>query len=163
MINLNENQKNEYFYQSYAKVDGLWFVKIEEKYGFENALHIDEEVWKVMPKIQARLLKKMGNREKGLGDLFECLSTKLNLEGYVIAPNFKEDAKEFSITILECPWYKIMAQSGRESQAAVIGPRICGSEYAVWAKEFGPGISFSMDSHICNAEPACVLRFFLSA
>lgn len=162
MLSLNDDQKKEYLYQSYAKVDGLWFVKIEEKYGFDKALDFDEEVWKVMPKIQARLLKKMGNKGNGLEDLFECLTTKLNIEGYVFTTKLNEDKKEFSISIEECPWYKIMVQSGRENLAAKIGPRICGNEYAVWAEEFGPEISFSLESNMCNANHACILRFFVS-
>jgi hypothetical protein len=162
MLHLNDDQKRQYLYQSYAKVDGLWFVKLEEKYGFEKALDIDEEVWKVMPKIQARLLKKMGGKEKGLDDLLECLSTKLTLEGYVFTSRFSDDKKEISISIQECPWYKIMVQSGRSGLSAVIGPRICGTEYTVWAKEFGSEIDFSMDSHICDAKTSCILRFFVS-
>ncbi|MBN1901558.1 hypothetical protein JW926_09580 [Candidatus Sumerlaeota bacterium] len=160
MLSLNHEQIKEYLSQSYAKVDGLWFVKIEKQYGFDAALDIDEEVWKIMPKIQARFLKKIGNREKGLDDLLDCLAAKLSIEGYVFSSEFK-NKKELIISIRECPWYKIMAESGRAHLSSVIGPRICGSEYAVWAKEFGPGISFSMESHICNANQACILRFFV--
>jgi hypothetical protein len=41
----------------YKSVDGLWFMKVEEKDGFNAALTVDNEVWKVMPKIQARMIK----------------------------------------------------------------------------------------------------------
>ena len=163
MLSLNDDQKKEYFYQGYAKVDGLWFVKVEEKYGFDKALCIDEEVWKVMPKIQARLLKKMGNKGNGLESLFECLTTKLNIEGYDFTTELNEDKKEFFISIKKCPWYMIMVKSGRENLTAKIGPRICGSEYTAWAEEFGPGISFSLDTNMCNSNSDCVLRFFVSA
>ena len=57
MTRLTEEQKTEYFRRSYTAVDGLWFMKVEEAYGFDNALDIDDEVWKVLPKIQARMLK----------------------------------------------------------------------------------------------------------
>ncbi|MHB1377104.1 MAG: DUF6125 family protein, partial [Candidatus Humimicrobiaceae bacterium] len=51
---LSSRQVKEYLQNSYAKVDGLWFLKTEEQFGFEKALESDLEVWKVMPKIQAR-------------------------------------------------------------------------------------------------------------
>ena len=46
-----------YLLRSCAAVNGLWFMKVEEKYGFDAALDLDAAVWAVMPKIQARQLK----------------------------------------------------------------------------------------------------------
>ena len=82
MIQLNQRQIAEFWHSSYAKVDGLWCMKVEEKYGFDEALNIDNEVWKVLPKIQARMLKSMSGEDEGIEALFECLTAKLNLEGF---------------------------------------------------------------------------------
>jgi hypothetical protein len=57
MTKLSSQQVAEYFNRSYKAVDGLWFMKVEEKYEFDVALELDNEVWKVMPKIQARMIK----------------------------------------------------------------------------------------------------------
>ena len=84
MLKLTEKQISEYFKRSYTAVDGLWFMKAEERYGFDTALDIDDDVWKVMPKIQARKLKSMGNITDGLDGLRECLTTKLTLDGFVL-------------------------------------------------------------------------------
>ncbi|GAF84732.1 unnamed protein product, partial [marine sediment metagenome] len=59
MIELSNRQIAEFWHRSYASVDGLWFMRVEERYGFDAALDIDNEVWKVLPKIQARMLKSM--------------------------------------------------------------------------------------------------------
>ena len=40
----------EYLRRSYTAVDGLWFVKLEERFGFDTALQIDQEVWLVAAK-----------------------------------------------------------------------------------------------------------------
>ena len=56
-MKLTDKETAEYLYRCYTAVDGLWFVKVEEKYGFDSALDIDKEVWKIMPKIQSRFLK----------------------------------------------------------------------------------------------------------
>ncbi len=52
MKHLTDQQAAEYFHRSFTAVDGLWFMKVEEKHGFDAALEIDNEVWKVLPKIQ---------------------------------------------------------------------------------------------------------------
>ncbi|NLE90228.1 MAG: hypothetical protein GX602_04765, partial [Dehalococcoidales bacterium] len=57
MEELSDRQISQYLQRSYEAVDGLWFMKVEEKLGFDTALEIDGEVWKVLPKIQARMLK----------------------------------------------------------------------------------------------------------
>ena len=82
MIELSSKQIAEFWHRSYASVDGLWFMKVEEKYGFDAALDVDNEVWKVLPKMQARMMKSMGGTGDGIDGLFECLTTKLNLEGF---------------------------------------------------------------------------------
>jgi len=62
MKKLTQGEVSKYLYQSYSKVDGLWFMKVEEQFGFEKALEIDTGVWKILPKIQARYLKlKLSN------------------------------------------------------------------------------------------------------
>ncbi|HNU39958.1 MAG TPA: DUF6125 family protein, partial [Methanothrix sp.] len=82
MSDLTEEQKTEYFRRSYTAVDGLWFMKVEESLGFEQALQIDEAVWRILPKIQARALKAMMNLPAGLAGLEQVLSARLALEGF---------------------------------------------------------------------------------
>jgi len=66
MSELTEKDVSEYFHRSYKTADGLWFIKTEERFGFDTALEIDAGVWQVIPKIQARFLKKKLNKDKGL-------------------------------------------------------------------------------------------------
>ena len=70
-MRLNEEQIKAYYHRSYTAVDGLWFMKVEDKYGFEKALEMDNAVWQIMPKIQARMLKSM-------------LNCGENIDGYII-------------------------------------------------------------------------------
>ena len=98
MIKLSDKQIAEFWHRSYATVDGLWFMKIEEKYDFDTALDIDDEVWKVLPKIQARVMKSMAGAGEGLDGFRECLSTKLDLEGFEFK-EMKAENSSFKITI----------------------------------------------------------------
>ena len=81
MTGLTDGQKTEYFRRSYTAVDGLWFMKIEETLGFDEALRLDEAVWKVLPKIQARALKEMMHLQSGLPGLWQALSARLSPGG----------------------------------------------------------------------------------
>ena len=163
MIQLTDRQIADYFHRSYATVDGLWFMKLEGRHGFAEALEVDVEVWKVMPKIQARKLKEMSGRNAGLDALYECFTTKLSIEGFAIERAEKtEDGRSVAITVTRCPWCDLLAKSGRMNLADTIGRAICNTEYAVWASEFGEDISFELGERICGGCRSCTIRFHQS-
>jgi hypothetical protein len=159
MLDLNDKQVAEYFRRSYTVVDGLWFLKTEEKYGFEAALSIDNEVWKILPKVQARLLKDTTGLDNGIEGLFDAFTTKLALEGYTFQAGKTEIGTGFIITITKCPWHDLMINSGRENLSGRVGSLICNSTYAAWASVFGDNIIFELGSQICLGSDSCLLRF----
>jgi len=159
MIQLTSKQIAEYFHRSYTTVDGLWFMKVEGKYGFEAALDIDNEVWKVFPKMQARLLKSLGKTGDGIDALFACLTTKLTLEGFKFKAEKTGNRGDFKITINECPWHNLMIKSGRENLSGKVGTLVCNTEYSVWASEFGENIGFELKDQICQGSQSCILQF----
>jgi predicted ArsR family transcriptional regulator len=159
MIQLTDKQLIEYFHRSYTAADGLWFMKIEEKYGFDAALQADEKVWEIMPKIQARLLKPLVDMENELKALLEGLTTKLSIEGFSFKVEDNTGMNNFSIVIDKCPWHDLMLKSRREHLSGKIGPIVCHSEYRVWAKEFGDNITFKNDERICTGSKSCILHF----
>ncbi len=67
------------------RVDGLYFLNIEEKFGTEAATIIDKSCWKTMGKIEARTLKKILNiKETNSENLLKILrltSWSLDLKG----------------------------------------------------------------------------------
>ena len=159
MVRLDDKQISEFYHLSYTAVDGLWFMKTEEKFGFDTALDIDNEVWKVVPKIQARMLKSVLKMENGIEALFECFTAKLALDGFVFKTEKDENGSAFRIIIEKCPWYDLMVKSGRESLAGKVGVRICNTEYSAWASEFGDGICFELHERLCNGSELCILQF----
>ncbi len=155
-MQMTDKQVADYFRKSYTAVDGLWFMKVEEKYGFEAALQIDEDVWRVLPKIQARMLKSMMGLEDGMEGLFQAIMTRLSLEGFEFET--ERDEGGLKVCISRCPWHDLMVKSGRESLSERVGDLICGLENAVWASEFGD-IDFKRESQICKGAGKCVFRF----
>jgi hypothetical protein len=176
MTRLTEEQKTEYFRRSYTAVDGLWFMKVEEKLGFDEALRLDESVWKVLPKIQARTLKGMMHLQRSLPGLEQALSARLTLEGFDYEMERREDG--FAVIVKRCPWHDIMVKSGRGELSERVSELICKAENSVWASEFsgekgmpiegevregeGREIEFQREERICRGEERCVLRFCIS-
>lgn len=157
MLRLSDKQKAEFFRRCYMAVDGLWFVKLEEKLGFKKTLAVDREVWKIFPKIQARALKAMGKKENGLAALADCFGAKLKLEGFTFTVKRRKDIVVFSVT--RCPWMDILVKSGREHLFKDISELICETEYSVWAREFGPDLTFRLRGRLCCGAPCCRLQF----
>jgi hypothetical protein len=138
-------------------VDGLWFMKVEEKLGFDVALELDNEVWKVMPKIQAIMIKHFLGLENGSDALRESLIIKLELEGFKFKT--KKTTNGFTVTITDCPWHNLMIKSGREHLAAKVGETICVTENQVWASEFLDSIKFELKTQKCCKSKHCILKF----
>jgi len=180
---LNSRHVKEYLQNSYAKVDGLWFLKIEEQLGFEKALDIDLEVWKVMPKIQARYLKSVPEINKiadNYDKFFECLKIKMKLDNFKINAvrgkqnsgdkinDNKKSAKHsltleenhvITVTVNSCPWHNLMIKSGRENLSEKIGKMICRNEYSGFAVEFDKNIKFELAERICMGSTCCKFVF----
>jgi len=158
MIELNGEQIADFLHRSYTAVDGLWCMKVEEKYGFDVALDIDNEVWKVLPKIQARKMKELTGLGNGIDAFFECLTTKMTIERYSFKSEKLDENGSFRITTDECNWLDIMVQSGRQHLSASVGRKICDTELSVWASEFGDDIRVLHTCRICEGAATCVLE-----
>jgi hypothetical protein len=167
---LTPGQIREYLARSYTAVDGLWFMKTEELSGFDKALEIDELVWRVMPKIQARQLKSFLGAGPGLDSLRLCYSEKLSMDGFdfQIFPSPPPDEsgtgktdreKMFTVRIAFCPWVDKLVRSNRGHLASIIGGRICAAEYAAWADEYGCRFEFGNGGRLCEGNPECALEF----
>jgi hypothetical protein len=154
---MTPDQIRQYLLRSYTAVDGLWFVKAEERFGFDAALDLDAEVWKVMPKIQARKIRKFAGAGNGVSGLRMCFEEKLSVDGFVFA--VAEHPGVLEIRVSTCPWNEKMVRSSRAHLAGRVGNRICPLEYGAWAAEFGCAFGFGEGPKPCEGGSECVLRF----
>ena len=159
MAELSDRPQAEFLHRSYHTIDGLWFMKAEEKYGLDAALDLDNEVWKVLPKIQTRMLKSMLGDQGGISGLMECVDTKLALEGFRFEIEESLVGEGFSVRVNQCPWHDAMLKSGRESVSGKINSLVCNTEYSVCTAEFGDDLSFKQKERICTGSEACLLEF----
>jgi hypothetical protein len=180
MKKLSEKALRQYIYQNFVKVDGLWFVTVEQHYGFDRALELDKKVWQVLPKMQARFLKK----ELGLGDsienLLEAINLKMEIDGFKfsskiesveaisalkyqdhkITENQPPFLKEIiRVDITACPWHEIMLKAKRKDLSGKIGSLICKTEYISFAKEFISNIEIKIEEQICRGSRLCTFHF----
>ena len=154
---MTTEQIEEYLYRSYTRVDGLWFVLAEERYGFEVALALDEAVWRVLPKIQARLLQQQLGLGPDAAGLVRALQAKLCLDRYEFSLN--PVATQIELTLSRCPWHELLLRSGRQHLAARLGGVICGVELPAFAREFNCTCSGAPPHRLCGDGGNCVFRF----
>jgi len=140
--------------RSYFALDGLWFVKTEERHGFDDAMTLDEAVWQTMSKIQARKAKEiLGITEGSLEELARAFQLKLSAEGHDFDVDIEKD--QARITIFVCQWYEALKSSGRTDIAEIIADRICTAELDGWAREFSPDLEIEMSGRLCVAREGC--------
>lgn len=158
MPDYSPHVRAEFLHRSYTAVDGLWFMMTEQVHGYDSALDIDERVWAVMPKIQARrartLLEVEGNTP---AELARCFGLKFHSEGHEFETQISEDGVVFRVR--QCHWLKLLEESDREHLADEIGQRICNTEGEVWAREFGGEYDFDLPCRMCAGDDWCEYRF----
>ena len=159
-MKLTDKEIAQYFQRCFTAVDGLWFMKSEERFGFDTSLEVDNEVWKIFSKIQARTLKSLAKIDfEGMTALRETLEMKFSIEGFTFEVTDINDNGEFEINLNDCPWHTLMVKSGREHLSHKVGNVICRTEYNTWASEFGDDIHFELKSQLCAGCDNCTLRF----
>lgn len=150
----SDAQIADFLRRSYFVVDGLWFMKAEERLGFDQAMALDEAVWDVMSKVQARKARALlGIESNGLPDLMRAFQLKLASEAYEFEVSL-ENGRGI-ITIRVCPWFEILKSSGRTQIAEVIADRICAREYTGWITEFGGEIALEFKQRLCIERDQC--------
>ena len=97
------------------RVDGLYFLLIEELLGTDTAMGIDARVWEQMAAIEAaQLLRLFGKKEKP--GIPECISL-LRLSGWALDQPFKTisvSEREAEISMVECRTQDARVAKGRE-------------------------------------------------
>ncbi len=155
------NQKliADYLRKCFISIDGLWFMKAEEDADFEKALELDVEVWKVLPKIEARTIQELLGLGKGMDALWQALEFKLSAEDsrFKLSPLGHNG---FTLEVRDCSWVAHIRKANREQFLERISESICSLEFGTFALEFGSDISVEHDRSSCRSKAGC--RFYFS-
>ena len=132
--------------RSLNTIDGLWFLAIEQKYGFDTALEMDIEVWRRFSLIHARrLVKNFAIKEdnpiQAIIKLFE-VDPLSNLSKPEIV-TLTDNKAVFRCT--DCP---AQVARLREGKGLFPGKQICLNMYRAYAEVIDPRIEVT-----CLASP----------
>jgi hypothetical protein len=79
----------KFYVRDFATVDGLWFLAVEDKFGLEPAVKLDEKVWGGLGSRDAKRLKEILNlREEDLETFIEIF--KLTPSNYLYKPEIRK-------------------------------------------------------------------------
>jgi len=159
VLGLNQGEIIEYLRKSYLASDGLWFLTVEKEYSYEEALRLDEVVWSILPKIQARKAKDLLKLEgTSVSDLAKALELKFVGEGS--SHRIVDQSPTYlKIEVTSCVWLETLRKSGRDCIAQDVCERICHRELIVWAEQLVGDITVSLPSMMSRGQPACEIVF----
>ena len=103
--------------KNWLAMDGVWFQSIEGKYGMDEAMKHDEEIWKRFTRIEARRAKEFLGLPDRAG--LEGLKKALNLRMYA---NMCDDSAELSDGVLTYKIFNCRVQHARTSKGMPMHP-----------------------------------------
>ena len=110
MAQFNSEELQPYFefmLNQFRKMDGFWFLGVENSYSYDAAIKLNEKVWHRMGKIMTREIKeRFSIEEKGL----KALAKVFRYYPWAIISGYEIDTKdeEIIVTVPHCP-----SQEGR--------------------------------------------------
>jgi len=137
--------------KSINTLDGIWFISVGDKFGFDSAMEIDMEVWRRYSLIHARrLLKTFGidkaNPIKAIVEMVQSDPLKFAWKSEIM----DQSRGKAIIRRIVCP-----PQEGRLKAGKKLFPgyRICQTMYDSFAETIDSNISVS-----CLSNPPCAFR-----
>ncbi|HPV97517.1 MAG: DUF6125 family protein [Spirochaetota bacterium] len=118
-MEINDEQLERLRLGALTAIDGLWFLELEKRFGFEKALEIDLEVWKSYGVVLLKRIARMNNVALDPGkimpfeDVLFFIGALSRIDGTEYSARIAEDGwPEFRVD--RCPWYENLKGMGRE-------------------------------------------------
>jgi len=167
----SKDQLMKHFGQIGQILDGLWFLEVEKKFGFEVAYEIDEIVWKVFARKEAKKIQNLlGFSQVGFEELqmilrYLIFNQSLDFE-LKDTSNPSNHQKILQFDVNKCKTYEGMRKVGRSDEQIA---KICyGIEIALLegvVKEFFPNAQIRCrgcpKDKNCVSIPVCSWEIFL--
>jgi len=164
MVPLEEDSKKELedAAKNWIAIDGLWFQAVEQHYGMEAAVLLDQNVWKQYAAIEARRIKeRLKLPEQGGLDALEIAFNNRLFAHVNETEIHRRDNKTLVVTIKTC-----RVQAARERKGMLMFP--CYSvgmiEFPLFARTIDPRVStecLSCPPETKEGTPYCSWKFTL--
>ncbi len=114
-ITLDVDEQEEYInfmLRQYRLVDALWFLGVEDRFGLEAAVKLNEEVWQEMAGRSARDIKRRFRiEEKGLEGFVKAL--KYFPWAIIVGYEVEMEKDRVIVEVPSCPPQEARVRSGR--------------------------------------------------
>lgn len=114
-LELEENEKDEYInflLRQYRLVDAFWFLSVEDKFGLDAAVELNEKVWEEMAGRSAREIKERFKiEEKGLEGFIKAL--KYFPWSIIVGYEIEERSDRIVLRVPYCPPQEARLKSGK--------------------------------------------------
>ncbi len=139
-------------------IDGLWFMAVERKLGFEKALELDLEVWNAYGLIMLKRLVRMLGMELDSGnppDLATVnflLETLCRVDGTECSWEIADESTSL-FSVHRCSWWDNLCSAGREN--LVPCEMIDNTIFANWLKAVDPSITLEITKSLPRGDQVC--------
>lgn len=113
-LGLNKDEFYQLLEKAFTALDGLWFLGVEEDFGFDVALKVDLYVWRRFGQVLIRRMKKMWNKETlSRKEMLHFLDI-LYVFGHLKIDRVIEKGNSYTYIVDQCPWWDNLKRSGRD-------------------------------------------------
>ncbi len=157
-MELTESQLQKLRLGALTAIDGLWFLEVESRYGFDAALEVDIEVWKkyglVILKRMARMIGIDLSSERPpdpatVNFLMEniCRIDGTECEGEV------DERGDIVFRVTRCSWWENLKSAGREN--VVPCEHIDNTIFRHWLRAVDPRLDFEITASMPRGADFC--------
>jgi len=150
---LKERDKIKLQEKELTALDGLWFVEVEKRWGYEAANQINLEVWRRCGEILVREMKKILQLKGGdLEEVKVLFGGLMELDGTTFDFESPKDQR-LMVRVYRCAWYENLKKAGRDTlhDCMAIDLAILPS----WLKAIDPRLTFRFLKAIPKGDGCC--------
>lgn len=138
-------------------IDGLWFMAVEKKFGYDAALELDLEVWKDYGLVLLKRLSRMLGLPldpadpPGLETVNFLLETVCQVDGTVCEGEVGDGAITFRVH--RCSWWDNLSRSGREEHVPC--EFVDNTIFRHWLEAVDPSLDFEITHSLPRGDDHC--------
>ena len=157
-MELEDGALNELRLGAITAIDGLWFIAVEQRLGFEAAFELDLQVWKSYGQVQLKRLARLlgvaleADSPPDLATVNSLVEALCRIDGTESAWEMLDE--ETSVfRVYGCPWWDNLRASGRSE--LVNCELVDNTLFADWLEKLDPGIEMEITRSLPRGDEHC--------
>jgi len=156
-LEIKPEQMQELRRGALTAIDGLWFMAVEKRYGFDTALKLDLEVWKDYGHVLLRRITRMlgltidPTCPPDLSTINFLMETICHVDGTQCEGTVCGD--EIVFRVHHCSWWDNLSRSGRESHVPC--EFVDNTIFRDWLVAIDPGVDFEITHSLPRGDDHC--------